>query len=64
MLSARFQEDIPLQMFVFPVRDGTELPPVFSTFAEVPTKPLTLPVADIGAHRDEWIEQWTDTVLR
>lgn len=64
MLSERFQADIPLQMFVFPVRDGTPLPPVFRKFAEVPTTPLSLPPADIGAHRDEWIEQWTDTVLQ
>jgi thiamine transport system substrate-binding protein len=64
MLSARFQEDIPLQMFVFPVREGTKLPAVFGKFADVPPDALTVPAADIGAHRDEWIEQWTDTVLR
>ena len=64
MLSARFQADIPLQMFVFPVRDGTDAAAGVQQFAEVPAKPLTLPPADIGAHRDEWIEQWTDTVLR
>jgi len=64
MLSARFQEDIPLQMFVFPARDGTKLPAVFTRFADVAASPLTLPAADIGAHRDAWIEQWTNTVLR
>jgi thiamine transport system substrate-binding protein len=64
MLSERFQADIPLQMFVFPVRDGTPLPAVFTKFAEVPEQPWTLPPADISAHRDVWIEQWTDTVLR
>jgi thiamine transport system substrate-binding protein len=64
MLSERFQADVPLQMFVFPVRDGTPLPAVFTKFAEVPEQPLSLPAADIGAHRDAWIEQWTDTVLR
>ena len=64
MLSARFQEDIPLQMFVFPVRDGTKLPTVFTKFAEVAPQPLTLPAAEIGAQRDAWIQQWTDTVLR
>jgi thiamine transport system substrate-binding protein len=64
MLSERFQADIPLQMFVFPVRDGTPLPPVFTKFAEVPEQPLSLPPGDIGTHRDEWIEQWTETVLR
>ena len=64
MLSERFQADIPLQMFVFPVRDGTPLPAVFTKFAEVPEAPLSIPPADISAHRDAWIEQWTDTVLR
>jgi thiamine transport system substrate-binding protein len=64
MLSERFQADVPLQMFVFPVRDGTPLPAVFSKFAEVAKTPLVLPTADINAHRDAWIEQWTDTVLR
>ena len=64
MLSKRFQEDIPLQMFVFPVRGGTKLPVVFTKFADVAPSPLTLPAAEIGAHRDSWIEQWTNTVLR
>jgi thiamine transport system substrate-binding protein len=64
MLSERFQADVPLQMFVFPVRDGTPLPAVFTKFAEVAKTPLSLPPADISAHRDAWIEQWTDTVVR
>ncbi|MBA2327906.1 MAG: thiamine ABC transporter substrate-binding protein [Actinobacteria bacterium] len=64
MLSERFQEDIPLNMFVFPVRDGVLLPDVFVQFAEVPPEPLTLDPDEIGDNRDRWIEEWTDTVLR
>ncbi|MFI5053691.1 MAG: thiamine ABC transporter substrate binding subunit [Acidimicrobiia bacterium] len=64
MLSAKFQEDMPLQMFVFPAREGTKLPVLFSKFAEVPTKLLSLPAKQIGARRDAWINQWTDVVLR
>jgi thiamine transport system substrate-binding protein len=64
MLSARFQADVPLQMFVFPVREGTPLPPVFTKFADVAADPLSLPATDIGRNRDQWIEQWTTTVLR
>jgi thiamine transport system substrate-binding protein len=65
MLTAKFQEDVPLGgMWVFPVREGTKLPALFSKFAEVPTKPLSLPAKQIAAQRDAWIEQWTDTVLR
>jgi thiamine transport system substrate-binding protein len=64
MLSTRFQEDIPLNMFVFPVRDGVTLPDVFVRFADLPPEPLDLPPDEIGENRDRWIEEWTDTVLR
>ena len=64
MLSPTFQADVPLQMFVFPVREGTPLPRVFEKYADVPANPRSLPPDDIARHRDEWIEQWTDTVLR
>jgi thiamine transport system substrate-binding protein len=63
MLSKQFQEDVPLQMFVFPVVTGTKLPAVFEKFADVPTDPLRLSARTIGAHRDDWIEQWRNTVL-
>jgi thiamine transport system substrate-binding protein len=64
LLSRRFQEDMPLQMFVFPVREGTELPTEFTKFAEIPRKPLVLPVREIARNRETWINEWTDTVLR
>jgi thiamine transport system substrate-binding protein len=64
MLSEKFQADIPLQMFVFPAREGTPLPSVFTEYARVPDDPFTLPPAEIGAERDDWITQWTNTVLR
>lgn len=64
MLSREFQEDIPLTMFVFPVREDAELPPVFVDHAVLPDDPLRLDHETIGANRDEWIETWTDTVLR
>jgi thiamine transport system substrate-binding protein len=64
LLSPRFQEDMPLQMYVFPVREGVKLPAEFTKFAEVPSKPLVLPTRDIARNRDTWIREWTDTVLR
>jgi thiamine transport system substrate-binding protein len=64
MLSRPFQEDVPLQMFVFPVRDDVRLPAVFTEFAEVPTDPAALAPGVIGAHREQWIDEWTTTVLR
>jgi len=64
LLSERFQEDVPLQMFVFPVRDGVELPDAFRKFAVVPERPLELDPERIGENRDRWVQEWTSVVLR
>lgn len=64
MLSPRFQRDVPLSMFVFPVRAGVALPPEFVRWAVVPERPLELPPAEIGRNRDRWIREWTSVVLR
>lgn len=64
MLSKRFQEDMPLQMYVFPVIQGAALPDVFVKYAAVAANPLRVPAADIGRNRDRWISQWTAIVLQ
>jgi thiamine transport system substrate-binding protein len=64
MLSKQYQEDLPLNQFVFPVRDDAELPGVFTKHAEVAEDPLSLPAEEIGENRDRWIDEWRDTVLR
>jgi thiamine transport system substrate-binding protein len=64
MLSAAFQRDLPLSMFVFPVREGVRLPREFERFAVVPKRPLELSPELIGRNRDRWISEWTQLVLR
>jgi thiamine transport system substrate-binding protein len=64
LLSERFQEDIPLSMFVFPVNRDAKLPREFEKFAVVPESPLELPPEEIGANRDRWVKEWTSVVLR
>ena len=64
MLSKRFQEDIPLQMFVFPANETAELPDVFVQFAEIPEEPAYVSPEAIESNREAWIEAWTGTVLR
>jgi thiamine transport system substrate-binding protein len=64
MLSPAFQRDVPLSMFVFPVRDDVALPPVFAEHALAVERPLELPPEEIGANRDRWVREWTDIVLR
>lgn len=64
MLSEAFQEDMPLQMFVFPVNPEAELPEIFTQFAAVPENPVVMDSAEIDANREVWIQAWTETVLR
>ncbi len=64
MLSETFQADIPLQMWVYPVRTGTPLPDVFTKFAQVPAEPANITPEQIDAGRDAWLKAWTDAVLR
>ncbi|MDQ3379393.1 MAG: thiamine ABC transporter substrate-binding protein [Actinomycetota bacterium] len=63
LLDRRFQEAIPLSMFVFPVNSGAELPSEFEKFAVVPESPLQLSPDEIGANRDRWLKEWTRIVL-
>jgi thiamine transport system substrate-binding protein len=64
MLSREFQEDMPLQMFVFPVLPDAELPEVFAEYAQIPANPAIVDVSEIDANREMWIQEWTETVLR
>jgi thiamine transport system substrate-binding protein len=64
LLSMSFQADVPLQMYVQPVRHGVEVPAAFAKWTAQPARTLSLTPADIGAHHDEWVQQWTDIVAR
>jgi thiamine transport system substrate-binding protein len=64
MLSITFQEDLPLQMYVFPVLPEAALPDVFVKFANIPDEPAQVDAAAIDANREKWIEAWTNVVLR
>ena len=64
MLSTQFQEDVPLQMFVYPANPNAALPETFTKYAQIPTQPATLAPDVIAAKRDEWIQTWTDIVLK
>jgi thiamine transport system substrate-binding protein len=64
MLTRRFQEDMPLQMYVNPVVTGAVLPAVFTKWAVDPSKPYSIDPASISANRTEWIKEWTNIVVR
>ncbi len=64
MLRKSFQEDIPLNMFVFPANENAVLPDVFVQWTDIPDAPASVLPSEIEANREEWIEAWTDVVLR
>ncbi|MCY4516779.1 MAG: thiamine ABC transporter substrate-binding protein [Acidimicrobiaceae bacterium] len=64
MLSETWQNDVPLNMFVYPVIENATLPPEFVEHTAVPPHPLMLDPAEIEANRDAWTERWVEIVLR
>jgi thiamine transport system substrate-binding protein len=63
MLNKQFQEDMPLQMFVYPINPNAALPGEFLKYAQAPEQTAVLSPEEIAAHRDQWIQAWTDTVM-
>lgn len=62
MLSQQFQEDMPLNMFVYPVNKNAKLPDVFVKYAEVAESPAAISYSEIASNRDAWIEAWTEAM--
>jgi thiamine transport system substrate-binding protein len=63
MLEQQFQEDMPLQMYVYPVNSTAKLPDAFVKYNQMPKQSAALDPAMIAANRDQWIQAWTQTVL-
>ena len=64
MLAVPFQEDMPLQMFVFPVNPNAKLPEEFTKFVTIPENTAQVSPQAIRENRETWIQAWTETVLR
>ena len=63
LLARTFQEDIPLNMFVYPVNEDALLPDVFVEYATVPANPVIMDPAAIEENRDRWLAEWA-TIVR
>jgi thiamine transport system substrate-binding protein len=64
MLSPTFQEDMPLNMFVFPVNPNAELPEVFAEHLVIPDQTADVDPERIDSQREAWIQAWNETVLQ
>jgi thiamine transport system substrate-binding protein len=64
MLSKQFQEDVPLQMFVYPANPTAALPEAYTKYSQAPKEVATLDPNIIAEKRDAWIQAWTDVVMK
>ena len=64
LLSREVQEDLPLNMFVFPVRADARLDETFQRFLAKPELPVHVDPARIASERERWIREWRDVMAR
>lgn len=64
LVSRRFQEDLPLTQFVWPINRTASVPEEFTDYAMRPENPLTIDPATIAAKRAEWLDAFSDVMLR
>jgi thiamine transport system substrate-binding protein len=59
MLGRSFQEDVPGQMYVYPVRNDAVLPEAFAKYTAPVDEPLSIPYDVVSTNRGRWIRQWS-----
>ncbi|MFG2136295.1 thiamine ABC transporter substrate binding subunit [Streptomyces sp. NPDC048650] len=64
LLSRKFQEDMPLTMFVNPALKDAKEPALFTKYGATIPKPATVPPETIAENREQWIKQWSSLVLK
>ncbi|MEU5379842.1 thiamine ABC transporter substrate-binding protein [Streptomyces sp. NPDC005968] len=64
LIGRTFQEDMPLNMFVYPVVQGAKVPAEFTEYGPAATDPETMAPDLIAANRDQWVKSWTSLVLK
>ncbi|MDQ1048916.1 thiamine ABC transporter substrate binding subunit [Streptomyces sp. V4I2] len=64
LLTKEFQDDMPLNMFVYPVREGAQVPAEFTKYGPQAKDPETMDPAEIADNRDQWVKSWTSLVLK
>lgn len=64
LLSKEFQQDMPLNMFVYPVRAGAAVPADFTAYGPQAKDPRTMAPDRIAANRDQWVKTWSSLVVK
>ncbi|MEU5090793.1 thiamine ABC transporter substrate-binding protein [Streptomyces sp. NPDC021356] len=64
LISREFQEDMPLNMFVYPVREKAAVPAEFAKYGPQAEHPQTMAPDKIAANRDQWVRSWTSLAVK
>jgi len=64
LVTKEFQQDMPLNMFVYPVVKGATVPAEFTKFGPQAKNPETMAPVKIADNRDQWVKSWTSLVLK
>jgi len=64
MLGKTFQEDMPLNMFVYPALPSATLPEAFVKYSGTVESPIILDPQTIAEKRDALIKEWTEIVVK
>lgn len=64
LTSAKFQQTIPMSMFVYPARTGIALPAVFATWGQPQPHSQQLAEPDVAAHQTQWLSDWGSVMGR
>jgi thiamine transport system substrate-binding protein len=58
LFSTTVQNDIPENMYVFPVNANATLPAAWADFAEIADDPFVVEPAEIDKNRETWLSEW------
>ncbi|WP_328774060.1 thiamine ABC transporter substrate-binding protein [Streptomyces sp. NBC_00286] len=64
LISKKFQADMPLNMFVYPMREDAQIPEEITKYGAPAEDYETMAPKDIAKNRDQWVKSWTSLVLK
>ncbi|WP_033321200.1 thiamine ABC transporter substrate-binding protein [Streptomyces yerevanensis] len=64
LISKKFQVDMPLNMFVYPMREDAQIPEEFTKYGAPAEDYEVMAPEDIAKNRDQWVKSWTSLVLK
>ncbi|WP_327353130.1 thiamine ABC transporter substrate-binding protein [Streptomyces sp. NBC_01304] len=64
LISKKFQDDMPLNMFVNPVAKDAQVPEVFTKFGAQATDLQTMDPKRIADNREKWLKSWQSLVVK